>query len=107
MAHIITTHTESVNSLTPMGYVIVNKEIIHNTKDIGYFYREVTDDKRDSGWRFFTGYETQEFSDNAENFMLYKASKLTVLHPEIASFLETKAPVEFEWNGTEYVEIES
>ncbi|MBE1273730.1 DUF2185 domain-containing protein [Enterovibrio baiacu] len=106
----MTQHTElngkSSHSPILLGYVIVNKELIDNGKSIGYFYREEPDSNEDSGWRFFTGEETQEFVDNADNFVLYSAPKLAALHPEILPFLSLKAPVELEWFEDAYVIVE-
>ncbi|MGF1704492.1 DUF2185 domain-containing protein [Enterovibrio baiacu] len=106
----MTQHTElngkSSHSPILLGYVIVNKELIDNGKSIGYFYREEPDSNEDSGWRFFTGEETQEFVDKAENFVLYSASKLAALHPAILPFLGLNAPVELEWYEDDYVIVE-
>lgn len=103
-------HTElnghSSHSPILLGYVIVNKELIDNGKSIGYFYREEPDSSEDSGWRFFTGDETQECVDNAENFVLYSAPKLVALHPNIVPFLGLTAPVELEWFEDAYVIVE-
>ncbi|USH03743.1 DUF2185 domain-containing protein [Grimontia kaedaensis] len=96
---------KEVRLCVPIGHVIVNKRIVRNKEKVGYFYRETPDNDKDSGWRFFTGTETQEYADNADNFMLYKASKLVEIHPEIEEYLLENSPVEFEWDGSKYVKI--
>ena len=43
------------------------KLVLEERQDVGYMYREDPDSPEDSGWRFFTGTESQEFMDNPEN----------------------------------------
>jgi hypothetical protein len=50
----------------------------------------------DSGWRVFSGDETQEYADDAQNFAMYNASTILAIDPSIGTLLATPAPVAFE-----------
>lgn len=45
----------------------VTNNILYDNQQIGYFYREEPDNDDDSGWRFTTGAETDEYMSNSEN----------------------------------------
>src|SRR5437763_15518824 len=53
-----------------------------------FMYREVPDSSGDSGWRFFSGDETQEYADNPANFALYDVNTIANYDPGITEFLE-------------------
>ena len=79
-----------------IGYVIVSHEIMKLGKPIGYCYREESNDENDSGWRFFSGDETQEYADNADNFSMYNAISIIEIEPKITEFFGLSSPVEIE-----------
>ncbi|MGF6848089.1 hypothetical protein QFZ51_003324 [Chitinophaga sp. W3I9] len=39
---------------------------------LGYMYREEPTENADSGWRFLSGNESQEYTDDANHFSFYK-----------------------------------
>jgi hypothetical protein len=43
---------------------------------VGFMYREEPDNSIDSGWRFFTGTESQEFVDDPKNLGLYDVNAI-------------------------------
>ncbi len=54
-------------------------------------YRENPDGNWDSGWRFFSGQETQEYLDNSDNITIYDVNTIANYDPDIITFLD--APV--------------
>ena len=84
----------------PFGYIIASREVAQEGKPVGYMYREEPDNENDSGWRVFSGDETQEFADDPANFAMYNASTIIELAPSIRTLLETQAPVAFERDGS-------
>ena len=50
-------------------------------------YREAPDTELDSGWRFFSGDETQVYADEAGNFELFDVNTIANYDPEIIPFL--------------------
>lgn len=82
--------------MVKLGYIIANRAIFEGDEAVGYLYREQPDNEGDSGWRVFTGRETQQEADDAANFAMYNASTVVERAPEIASLLARAAPAAFE-----------
>src|SRR4051812_7471011 len=51
-----------------MGACIASDRITVNGVPVGYMYREHPHEQTDSGWRFFAGDESQEYSDTPDHF---------------------------------------
>lgn len=66
---------------------------------IGYCYRERTDIKIDSGWRFLFGDEDEEYLDNPDNSLTKDLSELLEWKPELKEILSAKFGSEFEWDA--------
>ena len=79
-----------------IGYIIASHEVTEIGKNIGYLYREEPDNEQDSGWRIFSGQESQEYADDASNFSMYNASTIVAIDPAIALLLTEDYPVAFE-----------
>ena len=45
----------------------VTNNILYEGQSVGYFYREEPDNDNDSGWRFTSGNETDEYMDDSNN----------------------------------------
>jgi hypothetical protein len=73
------------------GSCIASDRITIDGKGVGFMYREAPSDPIDSGWRFFSGEETQEYADQAENFAIYDVNTIANYDPTIISSLD--APV--------------
>jgi hypothetical protein len=79
-----------------IGYIIASREVTENGKSVGDMYRGEPDNENDSGWRVFSGEETQEYADDPTNFAMYNASTIVDLDPSIRTLLGVPAPVAFE-----------
>ena len=55
---------------------------------VGFMYREAPDGGGDSGWRFFSGDEAQEYADDPANFALYDVNTIANYDRSITEFLE-------------------
>jgi hypothetical protein len=90
-----------------LGYIIASRDVTENGKHVGYLYREEPDNENDSGWRVFSGEETQEYADDPANFAMYNASTIVDLEPSIRVLLGANAPAAFERDlSGAYVEVE-
>ena len=58
---------------------------------VGFMYRELPDNDIDSGWRFLSGEETQEYIDDPANVGLYDVNTIANYDPAIIPHLD--APV--------------
>jgi hypothetical protein len=83
-----------------LGYVTVSNRVMRDGRPVGYLYREKPDNADDSGWRIFSGDETQTYADDAENFSLYNASTLVELDPSLLDVLGAAYPIAFERDPT-------
>ncbi len=79
-----------------IGYIIASNDVMLGGQRIGYLYREAPDEGGDSGWRVFSGAESQEYSDDPANFAIYNASTVVRHDPSIRAVLDRPAPVAFE-----------
>lgn len=78
-----------------MGYCIASDDITVNNKSIGYMYREEPDSTYDSGWRFFSGEETQEYVDDPQNFSIYDVNTIANYDSSIIPYLHSCVGSEF------------
>ena len=79
-----------------VGYIIASREITEGGKPIGYMYREEPDNENDSGWRVFSGEESQAYTDDPANFAIYNASTIVDLDPSIRWLLEARFPIAYQ-----------
>lgn len=79
-----------------IGYIIASNQVAKEGRPVGYLYREEPDNENDSGWRVFSGEESQEYADDAANFAMYNASTILEIDPTIVTLLDSPWPVAFE-----------
>jgi hypothetical protein len=76
-------------------------------KQVRFMYREKPDFKADSGWRFFAGSESQEYTDNANNSGIYDVNTIANYDPEIVPFLDAPIGSAFEKSdGKHFVAVD-
>lgn len=69
------------------GYVLASKELIDNKMPILYMYKEKPDNNQDSGWRFFSGNETEEFLNDVNNIVMCDIKTIVDIDPSIVGLL--------------------
>jgi hypothetical protein len=75
---------------------------------VGYMYRTVPEFENDSGWRFFSGTEDQEYVNNPSNTMIYNVNTIANYDPIIISYLGSPIGSELERkNNNEFFFITS
>ena len=80
----------------PMGYCLASDRIMVDGHAIGYMYRESPSEELDSGWCFFAGDESQEYTDEPSHFGVYEVNTVANYDGDIIPHLETPAPCAFE-----------
>ena len=80
----------------PLGGAIASYLVAKERKKVRFMYRETPDNEHDSGWRFFSGDEDQEFADQPSNFAIYALSTIAEIDPEIVPLLSSPPPCAFE-----------
>lgn len=89
----------SIPDFTDMQkYAFVTQRAINNNY-IGYCYRESSEFKIDSGWRFLYGDEDEAYLDNPENTQTKSIAEIIEWKPETKSILSAKRDSDFEWDN--------
>jgi hypothetical protein len=93
----------------PMGGCFITNRIAVDGLEIGFMYRERPDGPEDSGWRFFSGDESQEYLDNPDHTNIHEVNTAANFDRDIIPLLETPAPCAFEKmpGSHEYQQVES
>ena len=81
-----------------MGACIASDKITVDGLLVGYMYREEPQIDVDSGWRFFSGTEDQEYVDNPDNLMYYDLNTIANYDPAIIPYLHLETGTELERN---------
>ena len=63
---------------------------------IMYMYREEPNNATDSGWRFFSGLEDDEYMAKSANHGVYDVNTIANYDPSIISYLDAKIGSSFE-----------
>ncbi len=63
---------------------------------VRFMYREHPDNDVDSGWRFMSGYESDQYMENAENHGIYDVNTIANYDPSIIPFLDAEVGLAFE-----------
>lgn len=75
-------------------------------KKVGYMYREVPDvgsDLPDSGWRFFAGDETEEYTDNPDNINIFSLNTICNYDSDIIPYLDAPYGSAFVRDGNKFI----
>jgi hypothetical protein len=85
--------------ISGMGYCYASRRITAEGMKVGYMYREIPDSPTDSGWRFFSGTETQEEVDNPDNIGIYDVNTIANYDASILPFLNAELGTSLERIG--------
>ncbi|XXQ69121.1 DUF2185 domain-containing protein [Neisseriaceae bacterium B1] len=90
-----------------LQYAIVSRQVSEGGEFVGFLYREEAAFEHDSGWRFFSGAEDDEYADNPDNFITAPLNDVLNTHPEIAALIQQSAGA-WEWDddAQDYVAVE-
>ncbi|TDQ08260.1 DUF2185 domain-containing protein [Pedobacter metabolipauper] len=70
-----------------IGGLMVSKMVADEQIKPRFMYREKRTRPEDSGWRIFTGFETEEYTDDPDNTGIYNPSTILKIDPSIAGIL--------------------
>ena len=82
--------------ISPMGSCIASDKITVEGLKVGYMYREKSDFSTDSGWRFFSGTENDDYINNPDNLMIYDVNTIANYDSAIIGYLYLDIGVELE-----------
>jgi len=74
--------------ISPIGGCFASDKITCGGYLIGIMYREEPEFDHDSGWRFFSGLEDQDYVDNPDNLMIYDVNTIANYDKAIIDYLQ-------------------
>ena len=91
-----------------MGGCIATDKITVDGLQVGFMYRETPDFETDSGWRFFSGTETQDYADNSNNLQVYEVNTIANYDKAIIPYLNLPIGTELEReeNSDKFIVVE-
>lgn len=85
------------------GCLASNRITVDGLK-VGYMYREDGDSSfPDSGWRFFAGDETEDYTNDPNNFHIFDLNTICNYDSDIIPFLDAKEGSAFVRKGNSFV----
>jgi hypothetical protein len=85
-----------IRSLAPgRGACIASDKITVHGERVGYMYRELPVETTDSGWRFLSGTETDEYMNDPNNSGLFDVNTIANYDTEIIEFLDAQIGAAF------------
>jgi len=81
---------------TGYGGCIATDMITCGGRKVAFMYREQSDRELDSGWRFMSGYESDEYMNDPNNHAVYDVNTIANYDPDIIPFLGSDAGSVFE-----------
>ncbi|SDE00695.1 DUF2185 domain-containing protein [Niabella drilacis] len=91
--------------ISPMGGCYASDMITVEGLPVKYMYREEGNFEKDSGWRFLSGTESQEYLDNPENLMIYDVNTIANYDPSIIPYLNAEIGSEFIREGNVFKRV--
>jgi len=94
--------------IPPMGFCLVSNMITVEGMKVGFMYREDVIEKDDSGWRFLSGTETEEFIDDPSTSKIMEVNTVANYDPAIIPYLKRKYGTALERveNTDEFIDYE-
>lgn len=92
---------------TGHGGCIATDMITCGGRKVAFMYREATKRELDSGWRFMSGFESDDYMNDPDNHAVYDGNTIANCDPDIIPFLDAPYGSAFEReNGTgPFVEV--
>ena len=97
------TATEIKDLVFGLGECLATDHITVDGKKIGYMYREEPDRPEDSGWRFFSGEETQDYVDDPSHIEIYDVNTIANYDSDIIPYLESPFGSAFGRQGDTFI----
>ena len=80
--------SDQIRDIVPgLGACYASDHITVEGRKVGFMYREEPDNDADSGWRFLSGAESQEYLDDPEHLEIYDVNTIANYDEDIVAFL--------------------
>lgn len=91
--------TDQFADFPAIGGVMASKMVAEKKKKVLFMYREKPVREEDSGWRLFSGFEDQDYTDDPDNTGIYNPTTILNIDPSIADLLLNPVGSVFERKG--------
>ena len=78
----------------PMGGCFATDHITVDGLPVGFMEREAPGFDPDSGWRFYSGVETEDYANNPDNTTIYDVNTIANYDPAIIPYLDSPVGTE-------------
>jgi hypothetical protein len=85
-----------IQLIKPMGGCYATDKITVDGEPVSFMYRESPDFDSDSGWRFLSNTESQEYADNPDNWAIYDVNTIANYDNSIIEYLNHPIGTELE-----------
>lgn len=82
--------------IVPRGYCYASDTITVDGMPVGYMYKEPPEEPDDSGWRFYSGTETEEYVADEYHFMMFDLNYIANCDPAIIPYIKNRIGTELE-----------
>jgi hypothetical protein len=99
--------SSQMRNLAPgRGACIATDTITVDGQRVGFMYRDEPDNDIDSGWRFTSGDESDEYMNAPENLSVFDVNTIANYDPDIVFFLDADVGSAFERSETgQFIEV--
>lgn len=80
---------------TGLGSCYASDMILVDGRQVGFFYREAPENETDSGWRFMSGEESDDYINDPKNLAIYDVNTVANYDPDIIPYLKSPVGSEF------------
>ena len=81
-----------------LGACFATDKITVEGKKVNFMYRQKSDNAQDSGWRFFSGEESEEYTNDPNNTSIFDVNTIANYDSSIIPFLDSSSGSVFERN---------
>jgi len=74
---------DNPENLSIMGGCVVSNNIINGTGKLKWCVRDESANPVDSGWRFFSNIDTDEYLEDAKNMSIWNFDKIVEIEPAV------------------------
>ena len=88
------------------GSCIASDRITVDGLKVGYMYKEEAINEFDTGWRFFSGDEDEQYTNNPDNFGVYSLNTICNYDRIIIPYLDKKVGTRLERINDSFIEVD-
>lgn len=79
---------EMIQLIQSMGTCMATDKIGVEGEQVGFMYRDQPEYEADSGWRFLSGTESQQYADDPDNWSVYDTNTIALQDEAIVPYVE-------------------